>query len=119
MPIGVRRLTGCGDGQARVSGTVKFDGQPVSTGASCSSRGTAARARAASSRTASSRRRLPPGRYKIEVRATKVTGKRTQKGFDGKDEEIELTDEMIPDRYNTKTELVEELKSGSNTVNST
>ena len=58
---------------------------------------------------------MPRARYKIEVRATKVIGKRKQKGFDGKEEEIELTDEMIPEHYNTKTELVEEFKSGSNT----
>ena len=35
----------------------------------------------------------------------KVVGKRKQKGFDGEDEEIELTEEMFPERYNTKTEL--------------
>ena len=50
------------------------------------------------------------------MNAKHVAGKKKQKGFDGKDEEIELREEMIPENYNTKTELTEEFKSGSNTV---
>ena len=39
---------------------------------------------------------MPPGRYKVEVGGQKSAGKRKQKGFDGKDEEIELHEELIP-----------------------
>jgi hypothetical protein len=109
-------LTGCGDGQAHVSGTVTFDGQPVPTGSIVFVKSDGGAREGGVIKDGKFEAKVSPGRYKIEVRASKVTGKRTQKGFDGKDEEIEQSVEMIPDRYNTKTELVEELKAGSNTV---
>ena len=39
---------------------------------------------------------IPPGNYKVELNAQKVVGKRKQKAFDGKDEEVELTEELFP-----------------------
>lgn len=57
-----------------------------------------------------------PVRHKVEVSAQKVVGKTKQKGFSAADEEIELSAEMIPEWYNTKTELSEEIKPGPNTV---
>ena len=59
---------------------------------------------------------LQPGEYKIELSAQKVVGKRKQKGFDGKDEEVELTDELFPERYNTKSTLTKKIEPGTNTL---
>ncbi len=108
-------LSGCGGGEARVSGTVTLDSQPVPNG-SIQFVGDGGVREGAVIKDGAFTAKLAPGKYKVEVRATRVTGKRKQKGFDGKDEEVELTEEMIPDRYNAKTELTEDLKSGSNTV---
>lgn len=107
-------LSGCGDGRAHVAGKVTFDGQPVSSGSIVFVRSDGTAREGGVITGGEFRTSLPPGRYKIEVRASKVIGKRKQKGFDGKDEEIEMSEEMIPDRYNTKTELIEEFRAGSN-----
>lgn len=109
-------LSGCGDGRAHVAGKVTFDGQPVSSGSVVFVRSDGTAREGGVVTDGAFRTALAPGRYKIEVRAPKVVGKRKQKGFDGKDEEIEMSEEMIPDRYNTKTELTEEFKAGSNPI---
>jgi hypothetical protein len=46
-----------------------------------------------------------------------VVGKRKQKGFDGKDEEVELTEELFPELYNTKSILIEEIQPGKFKLN--
>ena len=46
----------------------------------------------------------------------KPVGTRRQKGFDGKEEEVKVTEQLFPERYNTKSELVETIKPGSNTI---
>ena len=60
--------------------------------------------------------RVPPGKYKIELSGQRAAGTRTQKGFDGKDEVVQLTEELFPEYFNTKSELNEVIKSGDNTI---
>jgi hypothetical protein len=111
-------LSGCGNGKALVTGTVTFDGQPVASGMVTfvnDEVGKLVREGAVINQ-GTFETHLPPGRYKLELNAQKVIGKRKQKGFDGKDEEVELTDELFPARYNAQTELSEEIKPGSNTI---
>ncbi len=107
-------LAGCGNRPGDVTGTVTFDGAPVADGALLFVKDGGTAKEGAVIRDGRFQTKLPPGKYMIEVNAQKVVGKRTQKGFDGKDEEIELKDEMIPERYNSKTELSEEIKPGPN-----
>src|SRR5262245_3297796 len=110
-------LAGCGDGKGSVNGTVTLDGQPVATGTVTFVKSEGGLVReGAVIKGGSFQARVPPGRYKIEVNAQRVVGKRKQKGFSGEAEEVELTEELFPERYNTKTELSEEIKSGRNTV---
>ena len=110
-------LTGCGDGKSNVTGTVTFDGQPVKSGSITFVKSEGGQVReGAVIKDGSFETSVPPGKYKIEITAQKVTSTRTQKGFDGKDEVIELTAEMIPEWYNKKTELTEEIKSGATTL---
>jgi len=52
----------------------------------------------------------------LEVNGQKVIGKRKQKAFDGTDEEVEITEEAFPPRYNTKSELLQEIKPGANAI---
>ncbi|HJZ59142.1 MAG TPA: carboxypeptidase-like regulatory domain-containing protein [Gemmataceae bacterium] len=110
-------LTGCGGGEGSVSGTVTFDGHPVPNGTVTFVKTEGGLVREGAVITDGTFQvKLPPGKYKIEVNGRKVVGKKKQKNFDGVDEEVEITDELFPDRYNKATELSEEIKPGSNTI---
>lgn len=109
-------LVGCGGGTGDVSGTVTFDGKPVANGSITFVKDGGAVREGAVIRDGAFQTKLPPGRYTLELSAQKVTGSRKQKGFDGKDEVVETTDQLFPAWYNTKSELTEEIKSGSNTL---
>jgi hypothetical protein len=110
-------LSGCGESQGNVTGTVTMDGQPVSSGSITFVKAEGGQVReGAVIKDGGFQAKLPPGKYKIELSGQKAVGKRTQKGFDGKDEVLEITEPLFPDRYNTKTELSEDIKSGSNTL---
>jgi hypothetical protein len=110
-------LAGCGDDKGSVNGTVTFDGQPVANGAIMFVKSEGGLVReGAVIKDGSFEARVPPGTYKIEVNAPKVVGKRKQRGFSGEVEEVELTEELFPERYNTKSELREEIRPGPNTL---
>ena len=111
-------LTGCGDGKGTVQGTVTLDGRPVADGAITFVKTDGELVReGAVIRDSKFQARVPPGKYKIEVNAQKVVGKTKERGKDGVLEEVDMTEELFPERYNTKTELTEEIKSGRNTMN--
>jgi hypothetical protein len=111
-------VTGCGDGKSSVSGTVTMDGQPVASGAITFVRTEGELVReGAVIQEGKFRANVPPGTYKLELQGQKVVGKRKQKGFDGKDEEVELTEEMFPEIYNTKSILIEEIQPGTSKLN--
>jgi hypothetical protein len=114
---GLTSVLGCGDGKSSISGTVTFNDQPVASGTITfvKSEGELVR-EGAIIKDGSFQAQVPPGNYKIELYAQKVVGKKRQKGFDGKDEEVELTEELFPERYNTKTELTTKIDRGTNTV---
>lgn len=110
-------FAGCGDGKAIVNGTVTVDSAPVASGVvTFVSEGGALTREGAIIQNGAFNAKLPPGKYKLELTGQKVIGKRTQKGFDGKDEQVELTGELFPERYNTKSELTQEIRAGSNEV---
>jgi hypothetical protein len=116
--LGLLALAGCGDGKSTIRGTVTLDGQPVPSGSITFVKqegGSLVREGAVISggKFAAA---VPPGTYKLELNGQKVVGQRTQKGFDGKDETLDVTQELFPDRYNVKTELTEEIKAGVNVI---
>ena len=110
-------FTGCGDGKGSVRGTVSFNDRPIKKGVIkfTSTEGPLIHEGAVIT-DGSFETRVPPGKYKVEVNAQHVTGKRIQKGFDGNDEEILLSEEMLPEYYNSNTELTEVVTSGENTI---
>jgi hypothetical protein len=115
--LGAALLAGCGDGKSTVSGTVTMDGQPVASGAITFVKVDGELAReGAVIRDGSFQATLPPGKYKLELTGQKVVGKRKQKGFDGSEEEVEITAELFPERYNAKSELIEHIKPGANKI---
>jgi hypothetical protein len=111
-------IAGCGDGKGSVRGTVSLDGQTVKSGSITfvSTEGELIREGAVITNGAFTAR-MPPGKYKLELTGSRPAGTRTQKGFDGKDEVIELTEELFPDYFNSKSDLTEVIKPGDNTVN--
>jgi hypothetical protein len=110
-------LVGCGDGKASVNGTVTLDAQPVASGVITFVKveGNLAR-EGAVIKDGAFQAALLPGRYKLELTGQKVVGKRKQKGFDGADEEVELTAELFPAHYNTRSDLTQDFKPGPNTL---
>jgi hypothetical protein len=111
-------VLGCGDGKSSVSGTVTMDGEPVASGAITFIRTQGELVReGAVIQDGNFRASVPPGTYKLELSGQKVVGKRKQKGFDGKDEEVELTEELFPELYNTKSILIEEIQPGKFKLN--
>jgi len=110
-------LLGCGERKSTVNGTLTFDGQPVQSGMITFVRSEGELVReGAVIQSGAFRVTLEPGEYKIELSAQKVVGKRKQKGFDGKDEEVELSEELFPERFNTKTTLMKKVGPGTNTM---
>jgi hypothetical protein len=108
---------GCGDSKGTVNGTVTLDGEAVANGAVTfvKTEGDPVR-EGAVIKDGAFQTRVPPGKYRIEVNGKKVVRKETRKGMSGEDEEVEITEERFPERYNTKSELTQEIRSGVNTV---
>jgi hypothetical protein len=110
-------LLGCSDGKSSVSGTVTLDGQPITRGAVTFVKQDGELAReGAVIQDGRFQATLPTGKYKLELNGQKVVGKRKQKAFDGSDEEVDLTEELFPPRYNSQSELIEDIKAGANTI---
>jgi hypothetical protein len=115
--LGLATLLGCSDGKSSVTGAVTIDGQPVASGSVTFVKQSGELAReGAVIQGGSFHATVPPGTYKLELNGQKVVGKRKQKAFDGTDEEVEITEEAFPPRYNTKSELLQEIKPGANAI---
>ena len=55
-----------------------------------------------------------PGKYKVVIRAFRGTEKMIETEAYGKRVQVEETEQCIPDRFNAKTELEVEIRSGKN-----
>jgi hypothetical protein len=111
-------IWGCGDGKSSVSGTVTMDEEPVASGAITFTRTEGELVReGAVIQDGNFRASVPPGTYKLELSGQKVVSVRKQKGFDGKDEEVPITEELFPEQYNTKSILIEEIPAGTSKLN--
>lgn len=110
-------LSGCGDGSSTVDGELLLDGTPVKEASvTFLKTGDGAMREGAVVKDGKFSMKLKPGDYRVEVTGRKVTGTRKQKDFDGKMEEVELTGELFPERYNVKSELKETVKAGGNRI---
>ena len=114
---GMATLIGCSTGPpfGDVAGTVTMDGKPVDDGSirfvpvdgNASSAGGSIKGGKFSVK-------VPVTKHKVEVSAPKPgTGGLIKKG-DGPPVEV-IADEWIPEKYNTRSELTCEVKSGKNT----
>lgn len=115
---------GCGDNQVRIRGNVTLDGKPIDTGAitfipNDLSKGQTAGASIAFGEFQVVGNNLPPpGLYRVEIRGQKKTGKQIPAGSPSPPGTmVEETIEAVPAKYNYKSELKQELKTGDNKFN--
>lgn len=115
--LSVACLTGCGgdSSMATIEGKVTLDGAPLDNGAISFV--------PADGETASAGVRIENGAYKatvpigakrIEITATKVVGQRAAYAGQADSPQMDITKSIVPDRYNTKSELTLEVKPGVN-----
>jgi len=113
-------LVGCaGEGDfGEVSGTVNYDGKPVEDGAinffPADGKGpTAGDVIKGGKYTV---KKAPVGTAKVSISGSKVVGKK--KVYDTKDSpEMPITQELLPAKYNEKSELTFDVKRGTNEKN--
>jgi hypothetical protein len=113
-------LAGCGAGTgATVSGRITLDSSPLDD-ATISFVPTAGGQREAAWATVkeghysiSTSEGLGPGRFRVEVRALRATG---DKSIQADPTLPTPSKEVVPAKYNTKSELVAEIKPGANTA---
>jgi len=109
-------LAGCGEDSdlPRVSGTVSVDGQPVEKGSisfiPVDGQGPTTGAEIVTGKYAST---APRGESKVEIRVPKVVGQK--KLYDTPDSPVQnILAEVLPDKYNEKTELRVQCQPGRN-----
>jgi hypothetical protein len=106
--------TGCGPTFGVVSGTITVDGQPVTGGVisfvPAEGDGTPATSNIEGGRYEV---RTMAGKKFVQVSAPRVVGKR--KEYEGPDAPlVEITEERLPSKYNSRTELTFDVKAGRN-----
>lgn len=108
---------GCGGSDTvTVSGVVKLDDQPIKDGV-INFLPANGQGQTASSviKDGAFKATMKPGEMKVEVSASKVVGKK--KMYDtGDSPVVDVTEEIVPAKYNTKTELKHTAKGASQTV---
>lgn len=107
-------LVGCGPAVGEVSGSVTVDGKPLASGVisyvPAEGSGEPVTATIADGKY---RLETTAGKKFVQISAPVIVGKR--KEYEGPDAPlVEITDESLPPRYNSQTELSLEVKRGSN-----
>ncbi|MEX1040750.1 MAG: hypothetical protein WDZ51_08980 [Pirellulaceae bacterium] len=101
--------------EAKVSGEVTLGGVPLENG-TISFIPTDEKTPTAGGRISAGKYSLvvPPGSKRVEILATKVTGQRA--AYEGQPDSpmIDITESIIPERYNKKSELTFEMEPGLN-----
>ena len=115
IPAATVLASGCGSGPetATVSGGVSVDGKPLENGviAFTGPDGKTATAKVANGKYDL---RTTLGNNQVQISAPVVTGKRKESSAPDAPL-VEITAESLPDRYNAKSGLAFEVKSGANT----
>jgi hypothetical protein len=104
---------GCGSGMARVEGKVTFDGEPVNRGMitfePADGQGTSAGGNVENGQY--SVEEVQPGPKLVRISAVKVVGMRREYEADPNSPTTEVTVDLLPERYNTKSELTLDVKA--------
>jgi hypothetical protein len=113
-------LGGCAGG-TQFDGIVTLDGNPLDEGTitftlPASKEGSVGGPIKNGKYAIDAQRKLPPGTYRVEINALQPTGKKVENKSDP-GTQVDEVKQLIPMKYNLKSELTVELKSGSNTAN--
>jgi hypothetical protein len=115
--LGLTIFVGCGGGGpgATVEGSVTLDGQPVQNG-TISFVPADGKTASAGGKIADGKYSVavPPGPKRVEIAASKVVGQRPAYAGDPNSPMIDITESIIPPRYNAQSELTFEVKAGDN-----
>jgi len=116
LAAGLVALAGCGGGSttAEVTGTVSFEGKPVEKGA-ITFRATDGKGGTSGGEILNGKYTVlaPLGPTKVEINGTKVVGKK--KIYNTPDSPtMDVAEELLPKKYNEKTELTFDVKPGKN-----
>lgn len=105
---------GCGPSQATLSGTVHLDGQPLADG-QLRLEGVEANSEADATTIVNGAYKISiaPGKYKVQLNASRQVGERL--AYEGAQDspKIPLMESIIPEKYNVRTELSVELTAGA------
>jgi hypothetical protein len=108
-------LAGCGkqNGLLEVQGAVSYKNQPVQKG-TISFLPADGNAPTAAGIITDGRFavKVAPGKKQVKIESFKVVGRRHLHAEDPKSPMIDVREQLLPDRYNKKTELVREVTSG-------
>jgi hypothetical protein len=110
----ITTLSGCGPTMGTVSGSVTVDGQPVTSGVisfvPADGKGTPVTVDITSGNYTA---QAAAGSKRVQISAPTVTGRR--KEYEGPDAPlVDITEEIVPPKYNSDTELTFEVKPGAN-----
>jgi hypothetical protein len=108
-------LAGCGPRMGQVSGSVTVDGQPPAEEGAITFTPADGKTSVEGGKIINGHYsvRVPPGPKKVSISFSKVVGKK--KLYDAPNSpEMPVTKELLPDRYNEKTELQFDVKAGAN-----
>lgn len=111
-------MAGCGsrNGLMEIHGSVTYDGKPVQDGTvnfvPVNGNGPTAAAIVTDGRYSV---RVAPGEKRVRIEAFRITGHRRHHPNDPTSRMIDIKEQILPERYNAKTELAREITFGVDT----
>jgi hypothetical protein len=114
---GMTMLTGCGPATGTVSGEINVGGKPADRGvitfSPADSSGEAVTAEISNGKYQA---KMVAGKKNVQISIPKVIGKRPESTAPNA-AIVEITEERLPERYNSQTTLTFDVQPGSNTKN--
>jgi len=111
--LGVTLCFGCSGRFSTVSGKVTFDGEPVEKGTisflPADGHGSTAADLIAAGQFSV---RVGPGKYKVQINGFRKVGQRPASPGDPSSPMVDELEQIVPERYNTKTELNCDVNAG-------
>ena len=108
---------GCGARYSDIEGKVAFAGKPVNIGTisflPADGRGPTAAAKIVDGNYSV---RVPPGNYKVQISGYRKAGQRHASEGDPNSPMMDILEPIVPERYNTASTLVREIKPGERQI---
>jgi hypothetical protein len=121
LAVGLLMASGCREERVRIHGKITLDGVAIETGLITFIPEDKSKGQTAGATVSQGEYQVigtnppPPGSYRIEIESQKKTGKQIPAGSPlPPGTMVDETVQLIPAKYNTKSELKRDLKSGDN-----